>query len=96
VRSVDQYVLERLVTNGYKPLKANRVLMQVISGRHVNIVDLIHWARNGEMEWVQIFRTLKELSDYSYDHNKIYGRDQIGKGEVLQYLLRLISKVRSL
>jgi hypothetical protein len=70
--------------------------MQVISGRHVNIVDLIHWARNGEMEWVQIFRTLKELSDYSYESNKIYQRDQIGKGEVLQYLLRHISKVRPL
>jgi hypothetical protein len=69
--------------------------MQVIHGRHVNIVDLIQWARKGETGEVQIFRTVKELSDYSYDNNKIYRRDKLGKGAVLTHLLRLLSEARS-
>jgi hypothetical protein len=68
---------------------------KVIQGRHVNMVDLIEWARRGETGQVQIFRTVKELSDYSYQNDKIYRRGQLGAGVVLSHLLRELAKARS-
>ena len=68
------------------------LLNKVIRGLHVNIVDLIEWARRGETGKVQIFRTVKELSDYSYQNNKIYRKNQLGAGAVLSHLLREIRK----
>ena len=38
---------------------------QAVRGRHVNIIDLIEWGRSGGKH-VQVFRTVKELSDYSF------------------------------
>lgn len=35
-----------------------------------------------------IFKTVKELSEYSYTEQKIYGRNQLGQGAVLRHLLR--------
>jgi hypothetical protein len=69
-------------------------LGKVIRGRHVNIVDLIEWARKGETGRVHIFDTVKELSDYSFEGNKIYNRDQLGAGAVLSHLLRQLRKAQ--
>jgi hypothetical protein len=69
-------------------------MCKVIRGRHVNIVDLIEWARKGERGRVQIFNTVKELSDYSYLNRKIYHRDQLGAGVVLSHLLRQLQKAQ--
>jgi len=40
---------------------------------------------------VRIFETVKELSEYSYEENKIYRKDQIGQGVVLRHLLRRLA-----
>ena len=69
-------------------------ILQVIKGVHVNIVDLIQWARRGERGAVQTFNTIKELSSYSYGQNKIYKKDQLRPGVVLRYLLRELSAAR--
>jgi hypothetical protein len=69
-------------------------LGKVIRGRHVNIVDLIEWARKGETGRVRIFNTVKELSDYSFENDKIYNRHQLGAGVVLSHLLRQLVKAR--
>ncbi|KAL9117230.1 MAG: hypothetical protein Q9187_006235 [Circinaria calcarea] len=61
-----------------------------VRGRHVNIIDLIEWGRSGG-KYVRIFRTVKELSDYSYDSRKIYSKqavDELEAGAVLKHLLR--------
>lgn len=58
--------------------------------RHVNILDLIEWGRDGG-KYVQIFRTVKELGAYSFENNKIYSksaRNQLKAGAVLKNLLR--------
>jgi len=67
---------------------------KAVRGRHVNIVDLIEWARKGEVGEVHIFNTVKELSDYSFANGKIYNRDQLGAGAVLTHLLRQLQKAR--
>jgi hypothetical protein len=69
-------------------------MCKAIRDRHVNIVDLIEWARKGERGRVQIFKTVKELSDYSYLNSKIYHRDQQDAGAVLSHLLREIKKAQ--
>jgi len=66
----------------------------VVKNRHVNIVDLIQWAREREVGQVRIFKTVKELSAYSYEENKIYRKDQIGQGAVLRHLLRHLDKAK--
>lgn len=43
------------------------------------------------MGQVRIFETVKELSEYSYEENKIYRKDQIGQGVVLRHLLRRLA-----
>lgn len=62
--------------------------------RHVNIVDLIHWAREREVGHVQISKTVEELSEYSYDENKIYRKNQIEQGVILRDLLRRLEEAR--
>lgn len=57
-------------------------------GRHVNIVDLIQWAREREVGQVRIFGTVRGLAKYSYEENKIYRKDQLEQGVVLRHLLR--------
>lgn len=46
------------------------------------------------MGQVRIFETVKELSEYSYEENKIYQKDQIGQGAVLRHLLRRLDVAR--
>lgn len=69
--------------------------MQAVRGRHINIVDLIQWAREEEEVKVKIFRTIRELSNYSYNTGKIYHKDQLGAGVVLRHLLRHLHKAQS-
>ncbi|KAH6678617.1 hypothetical protein B0J14DRAFT_583120 [Halenospora varia] len=77
------------------PLPATCELCEeAVGNRHVNIVDLIQWAREREVGQVKIFETVKELSAYSYEENKIYRKDQLGQGVVLRHLLRHLAKVK--
>ncbi|KAL8653158.1 MAG: hypothetical protein Q9210_002259 [Variospora velana] len=73
------------------PLPTTNELCRLsVRGRHVNIIDLIEWGRSGGKH-VQIFRTVKELSDYSYNSQKIYSKqavDEMEAGAVLKHLLR--------
>ncbi|CAG8949873.1 hypothetical protein HYFRA_00004201 [Hymenoscyphus fraxineus] len=69
------------------PTTCNMCRIKVRS-THVNIVDLIQWGRTGESGKVVIFKTVKELSEYSYKEMKIYQKDQLGQGAVLRHLLR--------
>ncbi|CAG8983212.1 hypothetical protein HYALB_00004040 [Hymenoscyphus albidus] len=62
-----------------------------VRSTHVKIVDLIQWGRAGESGKVVIFETVKELSEYSYEENKIYQKDQLGQGAVLRHLLRKLT-----
>lgn len=67
-------------------------MKQSVRGRHVNIIDLIEWGRCGG-KYVEVFRTVKDLSDYSYDSQKIYSKEAVDKleaGAVLKHLLRPI------
>lgn len=61
---------------------------------HINIVDLIQWARKRGVGQVEVFKTVKELSDYCYNEDKIYNKDQLGQGAVLRHLLRKLAKER--
>ncbi|KAI4151903.1 MAG: hypothetical protein LQ341_000817 [Variospora aurantia] len=76
------------------PLPTTNELCRLsVRGRHVNIIDLIEWGRSGGKH-VRIFRTVKELSDYSYTSQKIYSKqavDELEAGAVLKYLLRPLS-----
>ncbi|KAE8447328.1 hypothetical protein EG329_010886 [Mollisiaceae sp. DMI_Dod_QoI] len=72
-----------------------RECRDAVRNRHVNIVDLIQWAREREVGQVQIFESVKELSDYSFDEGKIYRKDQLGQGVVLRHLLRHLVKMRT-
>lgn len=67
----------------------------MVRDRHVNIVDLIQWAREREEGRVRIFSTVRELSEYSYEEGKIYRKDQLGQGAVLRYLLRKLAEART-
>ncbi len=68
--------------------------------RHVNLVDLVEWARNGGESGgkkVRIFHSVKELSQYSKETHKIFRNDLDEDAEeggvVLRHLLRrLFSK----
>ncbi|KAL4888093.1 hypothetical protein BDV59DRAFT_148976 [Aspergillus ambiguus] len=67
---------------------------KAVRGIHVNIVDLIDWARNrADNSEVQIFKTLEELREYTRTTRKIFRNnfDQRGTGNVvLRHLLRSI------
>lgn len=43
---------------------------------------------------MRIFDTVKELSDYSFENDKIYRKNQLGAGAVLSHLLRELVKAR--
>jgi hypothetical protein len=63
-----------------------------VQNRHVNIVDLIQWAREREEGHVPIFKSVKELAEYSFAEGKIYRKDQIKQGVVLKHLLRRLEE----
>ncbi|KAH8665931.1 hypothetical protein BGZ60DRAFT_410213 [Tricladium varicosporioides] len=74
------------------PLPATcKLCRKAVRGRHVNIVDLIQWARGREVKEVKIFKTVKELSVYSYKKKRLYDKNQAGQGAVLRHLLRHLS-----
>ena len=63
---------------------------QFVRDRHVNIIDLIEWNRS-DNKYVQIFRTIKKLSDYSYNSEKIYSKQAINELKIeamLKHLFR--------
>ncbi|CAF9942262.1 hypothetical protein IMSHALPRED_003442, partial [Imshaugia aleurites] len=67
-----------------------------VRGRHVNIIDLIEWGRR-HRNHVQIFPTVKKLSDYSFESRKIFSKDMVDELEaeaVLKHLLRPLEAAR--
>lgn len=79
------------------PLPTTIVLCRsAVRGRHVNIIDLIEWGR-GRRNHVQIFPTVKKLSDYSFESRKIFSKDMVDEleaGAVLKHLLRPLEAAR--
>jgi len=68
---------------------------QVVHNRHVNMIDLIQWARSGgeaNSYRVKDFPTVRELSEYSLQTNKIFRRKRAKNSEedgiVFRHLLR--------
>ena len=60
--------------------------MQAVVNKHVNLVDLVH----GSKEEVQLFRTEKELSEYTKGTNKFFPKEDAQDGGVLRALRRRI------
>ncbi|PTB63448.1 hypothetical protein BBK36DRAFT_1096448, partial [Trichoderma citrinoviride] len=69
----------------------------ILRNTHVNIVDLIHWGRNGGEEAEdnkppKVFKSVQELKDYTYKSHKIFEQEQLrgynGGNVVLRHLLR--------
>ncbi|KAF1963906.1 hypothetical protein BU23DRAFT_440867, partial [Bimuria novae-zelandiae CBS 107.79] len=64
---------------------------KAVRNYHVNLIDLIHWGRNGGQR-VKIFHTVRELRDYSVENKKIFKNTlkeaSEGGGVVLRHLLR--------
>lgn len=74
-----------------------RGLVQAVRNRHVNLVDLIEWGRNGGKESgaakkVRVFRSVGELAEYSRTTHKIFRNDLDENAKevnvVLRHLLR--------
>jgi hypothetical protein len=67
---------------------------KAIRGLHVNIIDLIGWARGGGTgDGVQQFQSLEELREYTKRTRKVFpnNMDRSGDGNVvLRHLLRFI------
>jgi len=59
---------------------------QAVSGKHVNLVDLVHEFR----ENIQIFQSEKELSDYTHETRKFFPKEDAADGGVLRALRRHI------
>ena len=62
-------------------------LVQAIKRIYVNLVDLEH---AGRAEDVQQFPTEVALSEYTKESGKIYWRDEVPPGSLLELLLRHI------
>jgi len=58
----------------------------VVLKKHVNLVDLVH----GSREKIPIFKTEKELSDYTHDTGKFFPKENAVDGGVLRALRRHI------
>ncbi|CAK7266892.1 hypothetical protein SEPCBS57363_002321 [Sporothrix epigloea] len=76
-----------------------RECKRALQRTHINIVDLIDWGRSGQPAGspVKVYRTVAELSEYTFSTNKIFPANQVmGKdGEtniVLRHLLRRLFK----
>ncbi|KAJ7064902.1 hypothetical protein C8F01DRAFT_983777, partial [Mycena amicta] len=63
---------------------------EVVSGTHVNIVDLVDPANLGRS--IHRFTHVRELSEYTIEEDKYFPRNHAKAGGVLQYLLREIIK----
>ncbi|PTB63447.1 hypothetical protein BBK36DRAFT_38175, partial [Trichoderma citrinoviride] len=69
----------------------------ILKKTHVNIVDLVDWAKRGGEESgkkVKVFRSMAQLSEYTRSTNKIFPKSQTknseGRNIVLKFLLRQI------
>ena len=65
-------------------------LVQAIKRIYVNLVDLEHAGLKGNAEDVQQFPTEVALSEYTKESRKIYWRDEVPPGSLLELLLRHI------
>ncbi len=59
---------------------------QVVLKKHVNLVDLVE----GDKKEVHIFRTEKELSEYTRETGKFFPKEDAADGGVLRALRRHI------
>ncbi|KDR67098.1 hypothetical protein GALMADRAFT_130478 [Galerina marginata CBS 339.88] len=58
---------------------------KAVTSTHVNLVDLT--TRSGH---IRIFSSVEELSEYTMENDKIFPRDNVYAGDLLQHLLRHI------
>jgi hypothetical protein len=63
---------------------------QAVSRKHVNLVDLVQAAAQGSRENIQIFKSEKELSDYTKATSKFFPKEDAVDGGVLRALRRHI------
>ncbi|KAI6352147.1 hypothetical protein MCOR25_009532 [Pyricularia grisea] len=83
---------------GIKPLPEScSQCKKAVRKKHVNIVDLIDWARHRETSDtpVQTFRSVAQLQTYTVETDKIFSKKKAkagahGKNTVLKHLLRTI------
>ncbi|KAF8148235.1 hypothetical protein B0H34DRAFT_737430 [Crassisporium funariophilum] len=61
---------------------------QAVLSTHVNLVDLVQSFTTKKR--VEIFPSVKHLSDYTIKHEKYFPRDNVHAGQLLQHLLRHI------
>jgi hypothetical protein len=70
---------------------------QILRNTHVNIVDLIHWARRGGEEAEsntapEVFKSVRELKDYTFRKHRVFEQEQLmeynGGNVVLRHLMR--------
>ena len=64
--------------------------VQAIKRIYVNLIDLEHAGHKGNAEVVQKFPTEVELSEYTKNSRKIYRRNLVPDGSLLELLLRHI------
>lgn len=62
---------------------------QVVLNTHVNLVDLVMHQTDSN-EPVKLFKTERELSEYTQRFRKYFPRDSIHAGGLLKFLLRHI------
>lgn len=87
---------------GVVPLpKQCRKCEKALRGKHVNLVDLIHWARTSETrgQRVRTFRSVSELASYCVETKKYFPLENVKKAEhksngkvVIRHLLRHLPK----
>lgn len=86
---------------GIAPLPQKRHECEVaLQGTHVNLVDLVHWARTGdEGERVRVFRDVSELREYCVEEKKYFPLEEVkfagdkGDGKVvIRHLLRHLTR----
>lgn len=65
-------------------------LAQAIKRLYINIVDLEHEGHKGNVNTVQKFPSEVALSEYTLRTKKIYRRNLVPKGSLLELLLRHI------
>ncbi|KAH7368846.1 hypothetical protein B0T11DRAFT_326987 [Plectosphaerella cucumerina] len=61
---------------------------KVLSKTHVNITDVVQWCRTEGRHHVVVFRTVRELINYSVNNKKIYPKAELKAGGVSNAVLR--------
>ncbi|KAG6830505.1 hypothetical protein H0H92_000346 [Tricholoma furcatifolium] len=62
---------------------------RAVKSKYVNLVDLVDLPNSEEP--LRLFRTEKELSEYTLGNHKVFPRDNIHAGGLLRHLLRRIN-----